>query len=196
MTKDITDADILTPNAGDDRHTQVDSTTQPFPFWRLVILRCAIILYVASNGMFYSTEEQYVYQRLKDDSLLTNTSLLNYTKISATGCPTPNATKTANEDEIQKDASTIELYFSLTSDGIAAVSVLAWGLLSDVFGRKLLLIVPLVGKLLQSLTVLLVMVLKLDVHFLVIAHTIEGITGAMYCFFLGSTKKYDIDRTS
>ena len=150
-----------------------------------------VVLFALYAAPVVITEEQFLYSLLQHEYTFINTStdilfIRNDDAFSANEF----------EMDVQARASQIMLILTVTTSVLSMVSSLFYGSLSDTKGRKLILIVSLVGSVIKILTLLTVSVLKISYWVLLFGHVIDGVTGSYQtlltgCFAYGA----DISKT-
>jgi len=148
---------------------------------RYVVMCIVIIFYRGSVQMFSQSLNQYIYYRLNAD---VNNASLNNNHTNSTVCGI-NVVHRDNEHDVERQAADWNTYFALVAYGLALISVILQGGLSDTFGRKILMILSPLTALIKYLIGSAVIYFRLNLYYLLIASAFEGIGGTIYAFNLG-----------
>ncbi|XP_061162649.1 lysosomal proton-coupled steroid conjugate and bile acid symporter SLC46A3-like [Saccostrea echinata] len=106
-----------------------------------------------------------------------------------------NETEASPESEaIQKEAAVFNIYLVLVSGIPAIISNLVLGTLSDRFGRIFLFLTPAIGEFINKIAVLFCVYYNLDIYYILIGSTIEGLMGG-YLTLMSASFSYIADIT-
>ncbi|KAF5896555.1 solute carrier family 46 member 3-like, partial [Clarias magur] len=141
----------------------------------LYLVEPVVAVYAFASFMVYPLVQQYVYRRLWQQ--ITNTS---YTEIdTSTECHTNSSSNLSQHEEVQKAASLFSMYselFSMIPSLLMTVFLVAY---SDQRGRKLTIILPLIGSLVYCLCFLAVSILELNLYLLIAASIVNSLFGGI-----------------
>uniref|UniRef100_W5KLP1 Solute carrier family 46 member 3 n=1 Tax=Astyanax mexicanus TaxID=7994 RepID=W5KLP1_ASTMX len=134
-----------------------------------------VAVYSFACFLLYPLVQQYVYRRLWQE--ITNTS---YPALDTSSrCDTNSSNHTSHHYEVQQAASLFSMYselFSLIPSLIATLVLVAY---SDQRGRKITIILPLVGSLVYCLAFLAVSFFELNLYLLIIASFVSSLFGGI-----------------
>lgn len=148
----------------------------------LFFVEPVIALYAFASFLIYPLLQQYVYRRLWQD--LTNTTYPAYDNTSV--CVTNTSSNHTNHhNEVQRQASLFSLYTELFSTPPSLVVTLLLVAYSDQRGRKIAIVLPLVGSLVFTLSFLAVSFFELDVYLLIGASLASSLFGGIGTFLGG-----------
>ncbi|XP_060079591.1 lysosomal proton-coupled steroid conjugate and bile acid symporter SLC46A3-like [Ylistrum balloti] len=145
---------------------------------RLVVLPIAF-LYMFSFITAFACVSQYEYYAIGKSMYPNNQSI--WTNRSSSHCQDKTSQMSKEQTSVQEATAKLNIYLSLAGGIPAVFANLMFGTFSDTFGRKFLFILPTVGSFLRCSIVLIIMYLKIDVYYFLIAFVIEGSLG----YFLG-----------
>ncbi|XP_062609462.1 lysosomal proton-coupled steroid conjugate and bile acid symporter SLC46A3-like [Saccostrea cucullata] len=115
--------------------------------------------------------------------------------ISTGSICTDNETEASPESQaIQKEAAEFNTYVSLVSGIPAIISNLLLGTLSDRFGRIFLFLTPAIGEFINKTVELFCIYYNLDINYILIGSTIEGLMGG-YLALMSASFSYIADMT-
>lgn len=151
---------------------------------RLFLVEPVVALYAFSSFLIYPLVQQYVYRRLWQQ--LTNTT---YPISNNTSRCAANSSSSSNHshyhEEVQKQASLFFLYSELLSTVPSLVVTLMLVAYSDRGGRKITIIMPLIGTLIYTLTFLTVSYFELNIYLLIGASLVSSLFGGLGTFLGG-----------
>ena len=141
---------------------------------RWITVEPVILLAFVGIGTFPTIRSQYLQQRIADDAY-------NYTYPSASNrsCGITNSSDPdyTIQQMIQHDTANWLLYFSVCSTLPSIFMVIVIGKWSDIKGRKVAILVSLLGMLVQSSVYVIVINHQLSMYVLYIAEIAAGFTG-------------------
>ncbi|XP_036393075.1 solute carrier family 46 member 3-like [Megalops cyprinoides] len=132
-----------------------------------------VAIYSFATFLVYPLMQQYVYRRLWEE--LTNTS---YPVADISGCAANSSNLSRQYEEVEKAASLFSLYnelFSVVPGLIVTVILLAY---SDHRGRRISIILPLVGSLVYTVSVLAISFFELNINLLIVTSFISALFGS------------------
>ncbi|XP_078695569.1 proton-coupled folate transporter-like isoform X1 [Branchiostoma floridae x Branchiostoma belcheri] len=136
------------------------------------------ILLVAFIGLVATspTYQQYIYNVLGNGTLPTNTSSCD-----------ANVSDPAYQRQLKAQAETSQwqLYLTLAQAIPAAISTVALGTLSDTYGRKVGLFVPLIGGMLSSIAGALIVNFSFPLEVMLAGNFLYGVMGGWTAMFSG-----------
>ncbi|XP_077402426.1 lysosomal proton-coupled steroid conjugate and bile acid symporter SLC46A3 [Vanacampus margaritifer] len=151
----------------------------------LYLVEPVVAMYAFSTYLTYPLVLQYVYRRLWKQ--LTNSSYPISDNTST--CASANASDHDNHtfyfQEVQEQASLFSLYSQILSAAPSLLVTLLLVAYSDRAGRKVAIVLPLVGTLLYTLSLLLVSYFELNVYLLVGASLLSALFGGLGTFLGG-----------
>ncbi|KAL0994902.1 hypothetical protein UPYG_G00129040 [Umbra pygmaea] len=146
----------------------------------LYLVEPLVAVYAFASFLVYPLVQQYVYRRLWQE--LTNTTYS--TSDNNSHCDPSNSTRSYHAD-VQKAASLFSLYselFSMIPSLLATLILVAY---SDQRGRKITIILPLIGSLVYTLSFLAVSFFELNVYLLILSSFVNGLFGGLGTFLGG-----------
>ncbi|XP_077597084.1 lysosomal proton-coupled steroid conjugate and bile acid symporter SLC46A3 [Stigmatopora nigra] len=151
----------------------------------LYLVEPVVALYAFSTYLTYPLVQQYVYRRLWQQ--LANSTYPISDNVST--CTTANSSDPENHtfyfQQVQEEASLFSLYSQVLSAVPSLLVTLLLVAYSDRAGRKVAIVLPLVGTLLYTLSLLLVSYLELNVYLLVGASLLSSLFGGLGTFLGG-----------
>ncbi|XP_020495494.1 lysosomal proton-coupled steroid conjugate and bile acid symporter SLC46A3 [Labrus bergylta] len=148
----------------------------------LFLVEPVVALYAFSSFLIYPLVQQYVYRRLWEQ--LTNTTYP--ISDNASRCAnSSNSSHSFYHEEVQKQASLFSLYTELFSTIPSLVVTLMLVAYSDRGGRKITIIMPLIGTLLYTLTFLTVSFFELNLYLLIGSSLLSSLFGGLGTFLGG-----------
>ncbi|MBN3301482.1 S46A3 protein, partial [Amia calva] len=154
----------------------------------LFLVEPAVALYAFANMLAYPLLQQYIYRRLWQQ--LTNSTYPATDETSR--CNSSNANLTSDHEDVQKAASMFSLYVELSGMIPSLVVTLILVAYSDHRGRKMTILLPVIGSLIYSITFLCVSFFNLDIYMLVAANVLSSLFGG-FGTFLGGCFSYVAD---
>ncbi|XP_013858715.1 solute carrier family 46 member 3 [Austrofundulus limnaeus] len=149
---------------------------------RLYFVEPVVALYAFSCFLIYPLVQQYVYRRLWVQ--LTNTSYPVSDNTSR--CAASNSSNHTNlHKEVQKQASLFSLYSEVLSTIPSLIMTLMLVAYSDRAGRKVTIIMPLIGTLLYTVAFLAVSFFELNVYLLIGSTFLSSLFGGLGTFLGG-----------
>uniref|UniRef100_A0A3Q3EWK1 Solute carrier family 46 member 3 n=1 Tax=Kryptolebias marmoratus TaxID=37003 RepID=A0A3Q3EWK1_KRYMA len=149
---------------------------------RLYLVEPVVALYAFSCFLIYPLVQQYVYRRLWVQ--LTNTSYPVSDNTSR--CAASNSSNHTNvHEEVQKQASLFSLYSEILSTIPSLLVTLLLVAYSDRAGRKLTIVMPLIGTLIYTTAFLAVSFFELNVYLLIGASLFSSLFGGLGTFLGG-----------
>ncbi|XP_062262315.1 lysosomal proton-coupled steroid conjugate and bile acid symporter SLC46A3 isoform X2 [Platichthys flesus] len=147
----------------------------------LFLVEPVVAMYAFSSFLIYPLIQQYVYRRLWED--LTNTTYP--TSDNSSRCGDSSSNHSSYNDEVQRQASLFSLYTELFSTVPSMIVTLMLVAYSDRGGRKIAIIMPLVGTLLYSLSFLAVSYFELNIYLLIASSLVSALFGGLGTFLGG-----------
>ncbi|XP_034538698.1 solute carrier family 46 member 3 [Notolabrus celidotus] len=147
----------------------------------LFLVEPVVALYAFSSFLIYPLVQQYVYRRLWEQ--LTNTTYPVYDNTSR--CANSSSSESSFHKEVQKEASLFSLYSELFSTVPSLIVTLMLVAYSDRGGRKITIIMPLIGTLLYTLTFLAVSFFELNLYLLIGSSILSSLFGGLGTFLGG-----------
>ncbi|CAJ1063873.1 solute carrier family 46 member 3 [Xyrichtys novacula] len=148
----------------------------------LYLVEPVVALYAFSSFLIYPLVQQYVYRRLWQQ--LTNTTYPindNTSRCATNG----SSSQSAFHREVQQQASLFSLYTELFSTVPSLIVTLMLVAYSDRGGRKITIIMPLIGTLLYTTTILAVSFFELNVYLLIGSSLLSSLFGGLGTFLGG-----------
>ncbi|XP_071362369.1 lysosomal proton-coupled steroid conjugate and bile acid symporter SLC46A3 [Trachinotus anak] len=147
----------------------------------LFLVEPVVALYAFSSFLIYPLVQQYVYRRLWQD--LTNTTYPISDNTSR--CAANSSNHSSHHEEVQRQASLFSLYSELFSTIPSLVVTLLLVAYSDRGGRKITIIMPLIGTLIYTLAFLTVSYFELSVYLLIGSSLLSSLFGGLGTFLGG-----------
>lgn len=158
------------------------SEREYFKMKRLFLVEPVVALYAFSSFLIYPLVQQYVYRRLWQQ--LTNTSYPISDNTSR--CALNNSSNHSNHhQEVQRQASLFSLYSELLSTVPSLIVTLMLVAYSDQGGRKITIILPLIGTLIYTLAFLTVSFFELSIYLLIGSSLLSSLFGGLGTFLGG-----------
>ncbi|KAK1800385.1 hypothetical protein P4O66_005621, partial [Electrophorus voltai] len=148
-----------------------------------------VAVYAFASFLLYPLVQQYVYRRLWQE--ITNTTYP--VSDSSSQCGTNNSNHSNLHEEVQKAASLFSMYSDLSSMIPSLLVTLMLVTYSDRRGRKVTIVLPLVGSLVYCLSFLAVSLLELNLYLLIVASFVSALFGGVSTI-LGGCFSYVADR--
>ncbi|XP_060752302.1 lysosomal proton-coupled steroid conjugate and bile acid symporter SLC46A3 [Tachysurus vachellii] len=141
----------------------------------LYLVEPVVAVYAFASFMVYPLVQQYVYRRLWQQ--ITNTS---YPVIDTSSqCHTNSSNHSSHYEEVQKAASQFSMYSELFSMIPSLLMTLVLVAYSDQHGRKITIILPLIGSLVYCLCFLAVSIFELNLYLLIAASILSSLFGGV-----------------
>ncbi|XP_047236004.1 solute carrier family 46 member 3 [Girardinichthys multiradiatus] len=150
---------------------------------RLYLVEPVVALYAFSSFLIYPLVQQYVYRRLWQQ--LTNTTYPVSDNTSRCAPSNSSSNHTNFHKEVQKQASIFSLYSELLSTAPSLIVTLLLVAYSDRGGRKITIIMPLIGMLIYTTTFLTVSFFELNVYLLIGSSFLSAMFGGISTFLGG-----------
>ncbi|GFO11586.1 solute carrier family 46 member 3-like [Plakobranchus ocellatus] len=158
---------------------QDDGSIQKLPF----MLISLIVMCVGISSKFHSTlVDQYVYQQYADMIIGSKTHTASNPCFHG---PAINSSHTQLVRHVQEMTSEQLLRLDLTLYGLGIPACIILGILSRYIGRKLQLFIPLLGYTLKNAGLVVLVYFKLNLDWLYLPYTVEGICGNYVGILLG-----------
>lgn len=149
---------------------------------RLYLVEPVVALYAFSSFLIYPLVQQYVYRRLWQEVTGTTYPVSD----NATRCAEGGSDNHSSyHKEVQRQASLFSLYTELFSTIPSLVVTLMLVAYSDRGGRKITIIMPLIGTLIYTLAFLAVSYFELDIHLLIASSFVSALFGGLGTFLGG-----------
>ncbi|XP_034747017.1 solute carrier family 46 member 3 [Etheostoma cragini] len=150
----------------------------------LFLVEPVVALYAFSSFLIYPLVQQYVYRRLWQE--FTNTT---YPISDNSSRCAENSSSSSNHssyhEEVQRQASLFSLYTELFSTVPSLVVTLMLVAYSDLGGRKITIIMPLIGSLIYNLAFLTVSYFELNIYLLIGSSLLSSLFGGLGTFLGG-----------
>ncbi|XP_056295962.1 solute carrier family 46 member 3 [Pseudoliparis swirei] len=156
----------------------------------LFLVEPVVALYAFSSFLIYPLLQQYVYRRLWQD--LTHTPYPISDNASRCADNNNSSNQSSYHEEVQRQASLFSLYSELFSTVPSLVVTLLLVAYSDRGGRKVTIIMPLIGTLIYTLTLLSVSYFELNIYLLIVGSFFCSLFGGLGTF-LGGVFAYIAD---
>nr|XP_046265985.1 solute carrier family 46 member 3 [Scatophagus argus] len=147
----------------------------------LFLVEPVVALYAFSSFLIYPLVQQYVYRRLWQQ--LTNTTYPISDNTSR--CTENSSNQSSYHEEVQRQASIFSLYTELFSTIPSLVVTLMLVAYSDRGGRKITIIMPLIGTLIYTLSFLAVSYFELNIYLLIGSSLLSSLFGGLGTFLGG-----------
>ena len=189
------DADVTTPLLShSDHHVnryQSDRSTRTRnKFFSLITVEPALLLYLLYKTGLGPVGEQYIYLRISEDMNMTSKDS------TASVCHVNQSTTDyIKQQKIQSETSLWMIYFSISSMIPALMATVFIGGYTDNGGRKIGLISPIIGGIVQIYLLLCTEIFHLPIWFILIGGFLEGLSGGI-AMFLMAAFSYISDKTS
>ncbi|TSX58295.1 Sortilin-related receptor [Bagarius yarrelli] len=141
----------------------------------LYLVEPVVAVYAFASFMVYPLVEQYVYRRLWQQ--ITNTSYPIQDTLSQ--CDTNSSNQSSQYKDVQKAASLFSMYSQLFSTIPSLLMTLVLVAYSDKRGRKITIILPLIGSLVYCLCFLAVSIFELNLYLLIVASIVSSFFGGI-----------------
>ncbi|XP_071078957.1 lysosomal proton-coupled steroid conjugate and bile acid symporter SLC46A3-like [Haliotis cracherodii] len=168
-----------------DKEANKGKVTAKVQVMNLVLLNIIQIIWTIANHMHAPVYSQYLYRRILDEVLGNSTlpSGHNSSTLNATECYRPSSNENDSnsnsgyslQEEAQKLASQMNMYFSLVGCAFSLVSTILFGAYSDYFGRKMLFLLPLIGHLIDYILVTITIQWSLDIRIFFLTAVLTGV---------------------
>ncbi|XP_016381451.1 solute carrier family 46 member 3-like [Sinocyclocheilus rhinocerous] len=142
---------------------------------RLYFIEPIVAIYAFASFMVYPLVQQYVYRRLWLE--ITNSSYPVSDNTSQ--CAANNTSHSRQQVEVQKAASLFSMYSDLSSMIPSLIVTLLLVAYSDQRGRKITIIMPLIGSLIYTLSFLAVSFFELNLYILIAASFVSALFGGI-----------------
>ncbi|KAK6186679.1 hypothetical protein SNE40_005964 [Patella caerulea] len=152
-----------------------------FPIVRAwIVSGVSVVFYMMASVSLTSVISQYLVRRLKEAKF--NSTFLNITDDVSSPCGNhTNLTEIGRvEQEVQKEASMLNLYYALTAGSSAIFINIFMGPLSDSIGRKKIYLIPMLGTLCSNLIIMFIVYYNMNLNYIFLACGIDGLFGSYY----------------
>ncbi|GFR84112.1 solute carrier family 46 member 3-like [Elysia marginata] len=178
-----------------DEEEDIEEDSQKRRNMLTMIVACSFV--ALGYGIHGATYSQWIYVRFEMDALGDNFSKLNESA-SKDPCFRGNHSDSPFSSQLT-EAQTRTAHFSVLTtlcSLIPSIFVnLLFGACADQIGRRLIFIVPLAGNLVHAAIVWAVAYWQLDVNLVLIAYTVNGVTGEFVAFLM-AVSLYTADNTT
>ncbi|XP_034406696.1 solute carrier family 46 member 3 [Cyclopterus lumpus] len=150
----------------------------------LFLVEPVVALYAFSSFLIYPLVQQYVYRRLWQELTHTPYPISD----NASRCADNNnssSNQSSYHEEVQRQASLFTLYTELFSTIPSLVVTLLLVAYSDRGGRKVTIVMPLIGTLIYTLALLSVSYFELNIYLLIAASFFSSLFGGLGTFLGG-----------
>jgi len=146
--------------------------------WRHLLISPCLMLHLYSYLFYSFVFTQYIYHRIQIDNNLSISSNETLSK-----CNETNESETTRQDliDLQKQAANLTLYNSLALSIPAIFFELLIISISDRYGRKIPIIITLLGTFLKTILAAIGIYFKFNIYIFILYSFIEGITGGWCC---------------
>ncbi|XP_045068654.1 solute carrier family 46 member 3-like [Coregonus clupeaformis] len=152
----------------------------------LFLVEPLVAFYAFASFLIYPLVQQYVYRRLWQE--MTNTTY----PVSDNSSRCDPSDTSSHHEEVQKAASLFSLYTELFSMIPSLAATLILVTYSDQRGRKITIILPLIGSLFYTVSFLSVSFFELDLYLLIVSSFVSALFGGSGTF-LGGCFSYIAD---
>ena len=145
--------------------------------FRTIIVEPVIFLYYMAVNSSMPQLQQYLFSRFAQDGGLydrNHTSNTSDTSVCYINASDPYFVL---QQEIQATSAKWEMYFVIVTSVAAFISTILMGFLSDVIGRKYIMVLPPIGLFFRCALYMVVIQFHIDVRVLFLSAFVEGITG-------------------
>lgn len=142
---------------------------------RLYFIEPIVAIYAFASFMVYPLVQQYVYRRLWLE--ITNSSYP--VSVNTSQCAANSTSHSRQQNEVQKAASLFSMYSDLSSMIPSLIVTLLLVAYSDQRGRKITIIMPLIGSLIYTLSFLAVSFFELNLYLLIAASFVSALFGGI-----------------
>ena len=146
---------------------------------RFVTVEIIVVLVAASFGGLSTLKGEYIRARVAQD--LTNGSMPSN---ASRGDVCSNST-TDIDNEIQRQTSEWTIYFSIASSLPGILVTILLGTMSEKYGRRLSILIPILGYFLQCITCLSIVYLTLPLSVFFLSEFFAGCAGGLSLFMAG-----------
>uniref|UniRef100_A0A3Q2QUN6 Solute carrier family 46 member 3 n=1 Tax=Fundulus heteroclitus TaxID=8078 RepID=A0A3Q2QUN6_FUNHE len=150
---------------------------------RLYLVEPVVALYAFSSFLIYPLVQQYVYRRLWEQ--LTHTPYPVSDNTSRCAPSNISSNHTDFHKDVQKQASLFSLYSEVLSAIPSLIITLVLVTYSDRGGRKISIIMPLIGTLIYAAAFLIVSFFELNIYLLIGASFLSSLFGDIITFLGG-----------
>uniref|UniRef100_A0A3P9IAY9 Solute carrier family 46 member 3 n=1 Tax=Oryzias latipes TaxID=8090 RepID=A0A3P9IAY9_ORYLA len=150
---------------------------------RLYLVEPVVALYAFSSFLIYPLVQQYIYRRLWLQ--LTNTTYPISSNSSRCAPSNSSSNQTDFHKEVQKQASLFSMYSELLSTIPSLIVTLLLVAYSDRGGRKITIIMPLIGSLIYASSFLTVSFFELNIYLLIGSSFLSSLFGGLGTFLGG-----------
>ncbi|KAJ8275587.1 hypothetical protein COCON_G00073390 [Conger conger] len=140
----------------------------------LYLVEPVVAIYAFASFLVYPLVQQYVYRRLWEE--LTNTTYPDHDLTSRCG---NYSNHSSPHEDVQRAASLFSLYSELFSMVPSLVVTLLLVASSDRRGRKITIVLPLLGSLVYALSFLAISFFRLNLYLLVAANFVSSLFGGV-----------------
>ncbi|TRY99243.1 hypothetical protein DNTS_022808 [Danionella cerebrum] len=141
----------------------------------LYFIEPIVAIYAFASFMVYPLVQQYVYRRLWLE--ITNTSYP--ASENNTHCAPNSSDYTSQQEEVQKAASLFSMYSDLSSMIPSLIMTLLLVAYSDQRGRKITIVMPLIGSLIYTVSFLTISYFELNLYLLIAASFVSALFGGI-----------------
>lgn len=142
---------------------------------RLYFIEPVVAIYAFASFMLYPLIQQYVYRRL----WLEITNSTYPVSENTSQCAADSSNHTSQQEEVQKAASLFSMYTDLSSMIPSLIVTLLLVSYSDQRGRKITIIMPLIGTLIYTLSFLIVSFFQLNLYLLIASSFVSALFGGI-----------------
>ncbi|XP_006800156.1 solute carrier family 46 member 3 isoform X1 [Neolamprologus brichardi] len=150
---------------------------------RLFLVEPVVALYAFATFLYYPLVQQYAYRRIWLQ--VTNTTYLSSDNTSRCVANSNSSNQSHYNEEVQRQTSLFSVYTNILSTVPSLVVTLILVTYSDQGGRKIAIIMPMIGSLIYTLSLLTVSYFELSIYLLFGSSILSALCGGMGTFLGG-----------
>uniref|UniRef100_A0AAX7SYZ4 Solute carrier family 46 member 3 n=1 Tax=Astatotilapia calliptera TaxID=8154 RepID=A0AAX7SYZ4_ASTCA len=150
---------------------------------RLFLVEPVVALYAFATFLYYPLVQQYAYRRIWLQ--VTNTTYLSSDNTSRCVANSNSSNQSHYNEEVQRQTSLFSVYTNILSTVPSLVVTLILVTYSDQGGRKIAIIMPMIGTLIYTLSLLTVSYFELSIYLLFGSSILSALCGGMGTFLGG-----------
>lgn len=154
---------------------------------KIVTVEVVIVLFILGRLVSIPLAEQYYYNRY-GSAILENTSFVFPNGTFCLGSDTINNYTGSNQSykQVESQSNHLVTYSQIANTLPSVVVTIIFGPLTDRFGRKIGIIVPVAGSVLQYILTILVIHFDLHPYYFILTNFVGGVAGSFTCFLAAS----------